>query len=97
MDDIHLGHGSSLVPALVNRVEGETVVRLAVVEVELTEMADGACGEVLGELEVIARLVVLEESEEILEPVELVKLAGLVSLGGGCGELCVMTEVGLGW
>ena len=76
--DIHLGHGSSLVPALANRVEDETVVRLVVVEAELRDMVDGTWGEVLGESEALAGLLVLEESEEIPEPAELVKLAGLV-------------------
>jgi hypothetical protein len=40
-NDIHLGHGSSLVPALVNRVEGETAVRVVVADVKLRDMVDG--------------------------------------------------------
>jgi hypothetical protein len=54
------------------------VVRLVVVEVELRDMVDSTWREVLGELEVLAGLLVLEELEEIPEPAELVKLAGLV-------------------
>ena len=54
------------------------MVKLVVVEVELRDMVDGTWREVLGESEVLAGLLVLEESEEIPEPAELVKLAGLV-------------------
>ena len=54
------------------------MVRLVVVEVELRDMVDGTWREVLGELEVFTGLLVFEESEEIPEPAELVRLAGLV-------------------
>jgi hypothetical protein len=53
------------------------VVRLVAVEVELRDMVDGMWREVLGESEVLAGLLVLKESEEMLKPAELVKLAGV--------------------
>ena len=54
------------------------MVRLVMVEAELRDMMDGRWREVLGESEALAGLLVLEELEEIPEPAELVKLAGLV-------------------